>query len=404
MATKKDASVLPQIVSSLASRDDKAETDSPPPVDDLPLSNHRHLVLHFDINETLLVGDEAGGDTREDSLNKILAKSAFVKFNPAGGAISNSHTSSFEPTHWWNGDRIESTMSNNESPPPLYTGWQWPADCCPYYRTSFKSRSRNFVQHHGVIYKELYEEMKHLLKSPITDSTDVSSDVITPGILSHMLPAFFETVVALTQSEQRFTLVFRTMGTDLPEIAAAITAFARGQHPNYPDFYNADLILEETKLLQGRWASNNDGQVFQLFSRDGAMVASGDAEILNLMHSETVCGIQDDYSFWKSNGYAPWSGKPVWIPRNNRFQHIIMDDNIHNLPDDSIVSVRIETEDDHQHNFQTLTGPEIMRQQGRHLIRVPTVEPILNPNWFVEQIENAQRNFAYHHSIQQGSL
>jgi len=37
------------------------------------------LVLHFDINETILLGDDAGGDSRIDSLNKMLAKSAFCQ-------------------------------------------------------------------------------------------------------------------------------------------------------------------------------------------------------------------------------------------------------------------------------------------------------------------------------------
>ena len=29
------------------------------------------LVIHFDINETILIGDEAGGDSVEDCLNKV---------------------------------------------------------------------------------------------------------------------------------------------------------------------------------------------------------------------------------------------------------------------------------------------------------------------------------------------
>ena len=29
------------------------------------------LVLHFDINETILIGDEAGGDSVHDCLNKV---------------------------------------------------------------------------------------------------------------------------------------------------------------------------------------------------------------------------------------------------------------------------------------------------------------------------------------------
>ena len=34
-------------------------------------SSPRKLVLHFDINETILIGDDAGGDTVEDCLNKV---------------------------------------------------------------------------------------------------------------------------------------------------------------------------------------------------------------------------------------------------------------------------------------------------------------------------------------------
>lgn len=37
--------------------------------------------------------------------------------------------------------------------------------------------------------------------------------------------------------------------------------------------------------------------------------------------------------------------------------------------------------------FRTLSGIETLHEQGRHLIRVPTIEPILNRRWFIEQIE-----------------
>ena len=50
------------------------------------------LTLHFDVNETVMVGDPAGGDTYEQSLNKILAKSAFVRrvASPPTGARHGS--------------------------------------------------------------------------------------------------------------------------------------------------------------------------------------------------------------------------------------------------------------------------------------------------------------------------
>ena len=79
-----------------------------------------HLVLHFDINETILIGDEAGGDTREDCLNKMLAKSAFVRVpessSTAAAAIHNKHElGTCVPTHWWNGTPIREDYSNDDN-------------------------------------------------------------------------------------------------------------------------------------------------------------------------------------------------------------------------------------------------------------------------------------------------
>jgi hypothetical protein len=42
-------------------------------------SSNRKLVLHFDINETILIGDEAGGDTVHDCLNKVQRKKERIK-------------------------------------------------------------------------------------------------------------------------------------------------------------------------------------------------------------------------------------------------------------------------------------------------------------------------------------
>jgi hypothetical protein len=43
--------------------------------------------------------------------------------------------------------------------------------------------------------------------------------------------------------------------------------------------------------------------------------------------------------------------------------------------------------------FETLHGKDINDQQGLHLIRVPTVEPVFNPKWFLEQIEQARARY-----------
>lgn len=298
--------------------------------------DHRtHLVIHFDINETILVEDEAGGDSREDCLNKMLAKSAFVQIPRESAAslediaLVNEDTSNVVPTHWWDGTLIQEEYDKGLAVPPLYTGWQWPAGCCPYYRTAFKTRSKTFVSHHGTIYKPIYEKIHDKLSPGCFKSTDC--------ILSHIIPAFFETLIELSPNKQT-TIVLRTFGTDLPDVGAAISEFARGRHPDYPNFFDESLELHWDSFVKGRWSrvndavvdSNNNNFVYQLWNANEThVVASGDEAVLDFLHSRRICGIQDDYSHWDSNDCEPWAGKPVWITADPKYHHVLLDDNMY---------------------------------------------------------------------------
>jgi hypothetical protein len=431
------------------------------------------LVVHFDINETILVGDEAGGDSRDDSIHKLLAKSSFVQIPDSLNDNSNENhdtgngrstipslsyedTSRVVPTHWWNGEPlthhpwedhgnfddtptdidIQTTTPTNQRP-SLYIGWQWPRQCCPYYRTHYKSYAKTFVHHHGSCYQDVYHTIQTRLQSLHSDHP----------ILSHMLPAFFTTLVTLAQQQPNVSIVLRTMGTDLPEVARALTAFAQGQHPDYPDFCHNAFVMPPTALYQGRWGrqrqdsvndttsstmtnhshindsildehhvddNDNDDMVYQLW-QDDRLVASGDAEVVALLHQHSICGIQDDYEFWKTHQWEPWAGKPIWMLPD--VQHILLDDNIHNLQHDGIAGVRkqvqsngsLEAGDDVSSlknnaicTFTSLKGQELLDQHGVHLIRVPTVAPILRPTWFLEQIELAQLRFMARHCAKSG--
>lgn len=211
------------------------------------------------------------------------------------------------------------------------------------------------------------------------------------------------------------TLVFRTFGTDLPSIAAAMTAFAKGQHPDYPEFVHPEYELDIRRLYRAQWVrrpdppgtATNHSEYFQyqLFRHeDGVMVARGDQQVLDLLHDTSdnqhyVFGIQDDYEMWKNHHWEPWAGKPVWQTDQSNHHHILLDDNIHNLPHDGITSVRrpvkafetiVASESKDDAIFESLSGPEIQAMQGLHLIRVPTIEPILNEEWFLKQIEKVQ--------------
>jgi len=414
-----------------------------------------HLFLHFDINETILIGDPAGGDTVTECLNKIIAKCAFVstsasstgdsnkegndtdkrpqlKRTPSSGNINEYSTHQLQPTHWWNGVSIDNdedkSEGKNQPPPPLYTGWLYPTNTCPYYRTSYKRRAKQFTleENHGSVYRPLYDDL--CIKLGLSDDNDDDEHGEEEDVFKNFVPSFFHTLQhyfpskkATTQSSSdnnRVTLVLRTFGSDLPRVAKCISEFAQGNHPSYPDYYNADLILDENNLFCSKWTYCNPEEgkekelIYELhpmIQESSASIHSGDDEVLDYLQSKSIVGIQDNYPFWRDNNHQPWSGKPVWARTNglsnnhpHNHHHILLDDNIHNDPNDGAGGIRIPVStsdmDKSTSSYESLHGNEALDMHGKHLIRVPTIRPLLEDGWFIQQIENARLRVAQEES------
>jgi len=148
------------------------------------------LVLHFDVNETIILSDIAGGDTFSDSLNKVLAKNAFVQI--PNEQQHNKPLNEIEPLFWKDGTKLidtlmmcddeeeQSTNNNNDeeegsnaavlmsssSSGILHTDWHWPEGCCPYYKTSYKNHAKTFTEHHGRQFKHIYNQMEMNMRIP----------------------------------------------------------------------------------------------------------------------------------------------------------------------------------------------------------------------------------------------
>lgn len=423
-----------------------------------------HLFLHFDVNETILLGDPAGGDSVQECINKIIAKSAFVstigmshhldgdqqmngaddsatlKRSPSSGNICDSHQ--YEPTHWWNGSSIDNTNDNFPSPsppPPLYTGWTYPPNSCPYYRTMYKQHAKKFTSSpHGQVYRPLYDKicMKMGLDCTNDDHDGQRQSNEEMNVFHNFLPAFWQTLMYYFPSSNKtdtsnnindesalsalvipegdrmrvppppkVTLVLRTFGTDLPRVAAAISEFAKGNHPDYPLYSNEDLILEEDYLYCSGWSYRDHGNddkeelVYSLYhdnnndDQERTPVYSGDDDILNFLQSKHIVGIQDNYPFWRDNNHAPWAGKPVWTNTSvhgHDHHHVLLDDNIHNDPTDGAGGIRVPVLNNCYNRYESLHGQEALDLHGRYFIRVPTIRPSVEDDWFIRQIEMAR--------------
>ena len=353
------------------------------------------LVLHFDVNETILIGDEAGGDTVHDCLNKIIAKCAYVRVDDASALTAKltlKVTQDLEPTLWCDDQPIGSGNDDGcmKSAPPLHIGWEWPKDCCPYYRTAFKKRSKSFVKSaDGKVFSSIFEKLTSCMLQYSPDHNLPESHPFY-----RMIPSFFFTIIKLNEFNLDYSIVLRTFGTDLSDVALAIDDFANGKHPLFPTFKDDKFCLKKENMFIGRYRRGlGEGEsIYDLSQWDEKhkIVASGDDEVLEVIENLFVCGIQDDYDFWDEHSNSPSCGKPVWIhpPNSEReYHHLFFDDNIHNDPTDSIVAVRTRKSDGH--TWVSLTGEETLREHGRYLFRVPTIAVLLQYEWFLNSIAKA---------------
>jgi hypothetical protein len=382
------------------------------------------LVLHFDVNETIMVGDPAGGDTFEESLNKIISKSAVVRCMPIAEQAGGGR---WPDWRWHDGSPLDPelrAMQGLTQPPPLLEGFEFdqqPEGCVSFYKADELKRAfakRFTADGPGVIYRGLYEQLERALRCEPTMDKRLCHD----GRHHFLLPAFFHTLSALRDAGRSYSLVMRTFGTDGEHVADAICAFAEGAHAGYGAVPELADSLRSSPLWRGKYCEQGGRPATFVLKASSAALATPDkalneaktdkamaahalrgVEVNNEMeveatliktaaHISAAC-CRDDYDWWKAHGYDPSAGKPLWVTTQDSSVHpIFFDDNIHNDPKDSIVAVRVRaTAAD---TYSTLSGNQTLRMQGLVLQRTPTFAPILDETWFLRQIDACESRLA----------
>lgn len=175
------------------------------------------LILHFDVNETIMVGDPAGGDSFEESLNKICAKIAIVRHVPEEDSTPSDGR--WRNWCWHDGTPLDPETREAQGlsePPPLleeYEFSQQPAGCKAFYKVDdLKPLSKRFTApgSPGVIYRPFYERLERLLRC----EPGMDSRLCHDGCHHFLLPAFFNTLTALKDAGRSYSLIIRTFGTD----------------------------------------------------------------------------------------------------------------------------------------------------------------------------------------------
>lgn len=377
-----------------------------------PSLKQRPVILHMDINKTIIHVDVAGGKTMEDVLNANVGKMVFghVTSSDAGAAMFTAVSCSQDavsvcPAIPPNArfmcfddfvDVALPTMAGFDSLPPAERREQWK-------QLSGKRRAMKASFTHpgnpGEAYAQFVEQQRKALTRPNGTS------------MWNIVPSFFNVMNELSAAEWPFVLVFRTFGSDLPEILEEWKEFIGGHHdfgpPQGPLLAHlvhkevpVGVVYRDKQGLSFCWGTAqsppppHDDTAAPLHGEDYLRTLPQYASARNVSYSDLykelvdaahgpVIGAVDFYPFWSQNGENRMAGKVFPVLKTSSpdqpapFQ-IFFDDNICHGDVRSIVDMR-----------DALSGEPIPAdgpQEGLFCCAVDSFQAICNVEYFAEQL------------------
>lgn len=157
------------------------------------VNSTRKLILHFDVNETIMLGDPAGGDTFEESINKCICKNAYIK--KKNGMAEGVGNHQWDGYTWHDGSPFnvqQRDLENHPLPPPLITSFDMggdPDNICVYKTSDLKALyAKSFTEGDspGIIYRDLYEQIEKAMRIP--EGFDIDPRLTHDGV--HYLVSF----------------------------------------------------------------------------------------------------------------------------------------------------------------------------------------------------------------------
>ncbi|XP_056380729.1 uncharacterized protein LOC130275988 [Hyla sarda] len=275
------------------------------------LPKKRKLILHLDLNNTILVSDAATGQGPRAALNSYLSTVAW-------GCISD-----IGEWQW---------ASDQPSVKP-------PCEDAVNYYTHF-GRDANFSDSKlGKRFKNVFNDhMKQLEWQWEADEmfTQKGEDGRS---YNWILPSFFHMLESLYLQGRQFCVILRTFGVDLPHVLQSVHAALQGKHPQFPQLQQVPLAMD---LVPGRIRCSKRNVVLTRGS-DRISTKTKEGNIYHYFSSmDGIGGFQDHFDWWARNSYTGSGGKPFWIdPTDCDTQHIIIDDNIRLTEHDTIVNCRV---------------------------------------------------------------
>ncbi|KAJ1111124.1 hypothetical protein NDU88_008462 [Pleurodeles waltl] len=319
----------------------------------------RKLVLHIDLNNTILVSDAITQEGPSASLNTYLSTVTWGKLNQAGEWEWLSDAPSIQPPH-------QNAIT---------------------FHTQF-GRDGDFTNTNlGKKFKRIHSDHMHHLEwlDPPDKVLAVTGE---DGKAYHsILPSFFHLLETLRKEDRDFSVILRTFGTDLPRVLHAVLYAMEGRHPQFPDFQKVLLHVDQTP---GRICCSKK----QVVLSRGAEHVSTKLDIKNVYHYfnnlEGIVGFRDNFDWWARNQFRSTGGKPFWIdPQDTCIHHIFIDDNIRLSEDDSIIHTTVFHGKD---GGQSRTAPT-SELYDICLVQTDLLRAIADKNYFLDCVRTCEERY-----------
>ncbi|XP_069499374.1 uncharacterized protein [Ambystoma mexicanum] len=273
-------------------------------------SQQRKLVLHLDLNNTILLSDAITGQGPKAALNSYLSTVMWGKLSPTG--------------EWETLSEVPSVLSPSEGAINFYTQFGRSDD---FTNTSMGQR-----------FKNIHSDHLHMLEW--TYPPDKVFTLSEDGKSYHwILPSFFHLLKTLHLQGRHFSVVLRTFGTDLPKVLHALQCAVDGRHPQFPDFQMMSLPIDPTP---GQIQCSKQ-EVVLTHGAECFSTKTDETNVYKYFSSmEGIRGFRDHFDWWVKNAFSSKGGKPFWIdPHDPSVQHIFIDDNIRLNEGDCIVQTKV---------------------------------------------------------------
>ncbi|KAL7693447.1 hypothetical protein Plhal304r1_c004g0017701 [Plasmopara halstedii] len=324
-------------------------------------SNRRRVVLHFDLNRTILMSDAAGGRTMEDTVNYLLSECTW-------GTSIQVHTCTL--------DQIKTTNKVIKS-----------------QRTALQSAFIGGKDTPGYPVQHSFTEVMQHLYFPHEKQQNLAKQLAANMPLSSLQQAWSEGRFYLLPSFLHF-LSYLNSPHDLKDVAQELELLIAGQHPMMcpalPDRFRLDVTrLSHSIGAFYRHSFDANGTTLAVgtltkqpfLSKDSNTTLVFDTDIndnVKIVRESNVLALRDDYEWWSTHAEDAQYGKLLLVNEKEPRDIVVFFDDHIEAHDAHIVDVR---------DLESGEPVDFVKSRGKYLQRVEPLAAILDPNYFITLFE-----------------